>query len=278
MIVTKKFVLINIPKTGSTFTRTLLKRLHGCDDGPSGAHFGRRINQFKARSGFFGLREYLMPKNDCHGRELPPDQHGTVSQIPERFKHLPVVTTVRDPFSRIVSSYRFGWWRTNLESIEGVNLKDLFPHYPNLDFEEFLAVWRMEVKARLSILIGHPPKLELGRNTVDLIQMIFRNPALALGQIGDRYIYEKLYLEDMPKVTFLKMERLNEDLYEFLLTQKYEKRQLAFILKEKKISPPGSDDNKESSSIEYFSKEEFNRIKEEEKYYTKILADHGILY
>ena len=102
MILTKDFVVINYPKTGSTYLRACVKALY---------KEKTTINSIFNRHNVF--EELMLPKIYGNVSKSYKDQHGVVRQIPEVYKSLPIVTVTRHPLDRIVSSYHFAWWKKN---------------------------------------------------------------------------------------------------------------------------------------------------------------------
>ncbi len=79
MLICDRFVYIHMPKTGGTFVRhALTKLLAKCD------------------IAFFDDQD---------------NKHAGVERIPDRYRHLPVLATIRNPFDHLVSLYEFGWWK-----------------------------------------------------------------------------------------------------------------------------------------------------------------------
>jgi hypothetical protein len=221
MIITERFVVLNNPKTGSTFVRTVLKQLHSGDDVRPG---GLRLLEGYLRKPVPSLTELLLP-NIKVPAPRPPDQHGTYSQIPAAYRKREVVSVVRDPFARLLSTYRFGWWR-RYPPLDGAALALHFPGFPDLDFEEYLRLEEYDVRWRV------PPAaagLAVGLQTVQFIQMFFRDPAGVLARLDDHYLDSDRFLADLPPVRFLRTERLNEDLVQFLLEHGYPAERLRFV-------------------------------------------------
>jgi len=82
MIITDDFVMLNFPKTGSSFAREALKRLYA----------NRNII------------ELMLPKITEKRYRDRVDQHGTFRQIPLAHKNKPVLSITRNPLSRFQST------------------------------------------------------------------------------------------------------------------------------------------------------------------------------
>ena len=168
MIITDDFVVLNLPKTGSTFVRTVLRKVHQ-------ARLEQRSLGVRVVQGL-GIRrrpffEELMVPNimvrNANGRE---HQHGTWVQIPEAHRHKPVVSVMRNPYERLISSYEFRWW-VKVPPMPEDELRVHLPTFPELTLEEFLQLRNLEMRySRIPpIRLG----IHVGLQTVQFIQMFF---------------------------------------------------------------------------------------------------------
>ena len=75
MLITEKFVLLNFPKTGSTFARETIKQVYGVKN--------LRFNNTIYKSGIYTPKifELLLPKIDEGDYNGIIDQHGKYKQI-----------------------------------------------------------------------------------------------------------------------------------------------------------------------------------------------------
>jgi len=222
MIITDRFVVLSNPKTGSTFVRAALKRIHGYDDPPKGL----LPLPWRFRTTRGGMSELLLP-NLRAPDERPADQHGTLSQIPRAHRGKPVVSVVRDPFSRLLSAYRFQWWRRYPPGPPEL-LARRFPRFPELTLEEYLRLEEFDASTRLP---SPPPDFRVGFQTVQFIQMFFRDPTRVLRGLDDSYLDSDRFLDDLPRIHFLQTEDLNRELHQFLLEAGYPEERVSFILK-----------------------------------------------
>lgn len=195
MLVTSQFVVLNLPKTGSSFVREVLKAIYN----------KRRWKWGADRM----LKEFMLPR--LGGGVPGVDQHGTFRQIPPRFKHLPVVAAVRNPYSKLLSAYEYRWWAQN-PLLPKEELTRRFPHFPELSLDEFVEMWELTALRRL----GGSNPLGLGRQTVQFFNFFFRDPPKALASLSDDYVETGAFRDDMAEVTFLKQEKLRDDLAAFL--------------------------------------------------------------
>ncbi|MEJ2707865.1 MAG: sulfotransferase family 2 domain-containing protein [Anaerolineales bacterium] len=233
MIITDRFVLLNFPKTGSSFVRSTLKTLH-----KKNLSVPERILSGLHLSDSPDFSELMMPALDVKSLYGELNQHGTYQQIPAEHKHKVIVSVTRNPFDRYVSAYLYGWWADHPPGpIEKV--KAAFPDYPDLSFEEYYEMYH--IFGREDRLMGIEPGIDLGVHTIHFIRFFFREPDRVLSTITDSYIEQKLYRRDMPAIHFLHQENLNEELHDFLLDMGYAADDIEFIKHAQRVnrSPTG---------------------------------------
>ena len=219
MIITDRFVMLNFPKTGSSFARDVLREVHQYDTWRNRL---RRRLPFASPS----MIELCLPKLDRRFPKGLRDQHGTYKQIPPAHMHKPVVSITRNPFDRYVSAYLYGWWKTVPHAPEA-QLREKYPHFPHLSFREFYEM--INHFGRANLLQDVTPRTDLGFHSLQFIQFYFRDPARTLRLIDLAYIQQKTYLDDMAEVVFLHQENLGDELQTFLLGLGYLERSIDFI-------------------------------------------------
>lgn len=204
-----------------------------------------------------------------------PDQHGKVSQIPQIHGHKPVISITRNPFDRAVSGYEFGWWKNHLyDTIE--NIKAAFPNFPNLGFCEYLAFMDSQIRHR--IIPSAIPQNGIGIQTVEFIQYYFYDPLDAFTKLNDEYIYSGTYKQDMPDITFMRTERLSQDLHGYLFSLSFKESELAFILGKPMLRPGETERSSDAMRVKYWTPELIKTRLYKERYLFKILEDQGINY
>ena len=117
MIITDKFVFIHFPKTGGLSATDMLEKVH---------------QKKSLRHYFTGppLYENLLHPNikKIYGAsEYRP--HGTYDQIPEEHRCKVIVSSIRNPFDRYVSTYEFRVW-TKRNPAEMENILQAYPAFP----------------------------------------------------------------------------------------------------------------------------------------------------
>lgn len=211
MLITNQFVMLNLPKTGSTFARTVIKELH--KSRLTRQSLLTRLLQRLHVMKYPMCRDLLLPNIKLKGVTAEPDQHGTYSQIPYEYRGLPVISVVRNPYSRFMSGYEFRWWEAH-PPIKDSLLAEHFPNFPNLTVDDFVRLNELDViHGRLE---GRKPDAEVGIQTIQFIQMFFKDPDRVLQNLTDEYLDSDEIFNDMAEITFLRQENLNEDLADFL--------------------------------------------------------------
>jgi hypothetical protein len=184
MIITDDFVLLNFPKTGTTFTRKILKKV------------------YKDK-----YEELLLPV--ISGRI---SQHGTYAQIPLAHREKTILSIVRNPFDRYVSLYFFRWFAQFPPDSPEI-LKKYYPNFPEISFSEFLDMVDRFQKTKLLQAYGISTHTDIGFQTIQFMAFYSRFPETALKEL----IEEKsdCFLK-LPKIHFLRQEFLRQDLIDFL--------------------------------------------------------------
>jgi hypothetical protein len=214
MIVTESFVMLNNPKTGSTFARDVLKGLYAAR---------RRRGSVRERlrsllgGGPLYMEELILPNEHIRGVKRPPDQHGAYRQIPARHRGKAIVSVVRSPYDRMLSAYEFGWW-TKQPQIEGFVeervVKDRFPSFPDLTLDEFVDYREMVLNDLRRRMLA--PQASVGPQTILFVRMFCRDPKAVIARMDDAYVDSDAIFDDLPRITFLRQENLVEELIAFL--------------------------------------------------------------
>ncbi len=264
MIITDKFVMVNFPKTGSSFVRMVLKQIH--------EKYNRLPNRIwrKLHLANKTLIELMLPKIDEKNSYGIKDQHGTYRQILEEHKQKTVVSIIRNPFDRYVSTYLYRWWE-KYPPVDLEQMKRNFPNFPNLSFREYYEI--IQLFGRENRLNGISPKIELGLHTIQFIQFYFKEPEEVLSIIDNDYIKQKMYLTDMAEIIFLHQENLNEELYEFLLGVGYPKKDISFIKEHKKVNVTARESN-EMEFNNFYTKELVEDILEKDRLLFELFPEY----
>src|SRR5262245_53937169 len=125
MIITDTFVYIHTGKTGGTFVEKALDALPR-----KGRVYFNTANALD--------REFFRSVN----------QHETVAEIPEAYRGLKRLFTVRNPYDHYVSHYGYGAWKRPNRQLDEHKTKGKYPDYPDLPFSAFLGCindWSLRV-------------------------------------------------------------------------------------------------------------------------------------
>ena len=150
MLITDDFVVINFPKTGSTYVRNRIKEVY-------------QNLKFYHRKG--KLIELLLPnirtKSGINNKIV--SQHGIYAQIPDKFEKREVISVVRNPYERLYSLYTFKWW-AKIPSWD-INLaKEKYRKYPDITFNEFVDLFYTEGKN--DFLFSEKLKTDIGIQSI----------------------------------------------------------------------------------------------------------------
>lgn len=270
MILTDDFVLINCPKTGSSFARTILREVYT----------PKRLRNLPARLLPRGDRrrycsEYFCPKTEfLPGLYSIVDQHGHFEQVPASHRQKPVLSVARDPIQRDISNYEYGWWRDHPVAPRA-EIEERFPGFPAIDFRTFLAYQNFNNRFRRTGVELDP---SIGNQTVVFIQFYFRDPLAAFRQLDDDYIESGRYRQDLPPLTLLRTESLNDDLYRFLRAQGWGEDAVGFVRHRASVRPENTHRRSDAERASYLDAEVSAFIRHKERYLYRIYADLGVDY
>lgn len=266
MLITNHFVVLNFPKTGSSFVREVIKEI-----------YNKRLNktliervliklQIKERD---FIKEILMPR---FGIPDDKDQHGNYFQIPEKYRNKKIVAVIRNPYLRFESQYKFKWWAKNTST--DADCLNKFPSFPNLSIDDYFEFQLSQVSVQKE-LFGIPQNLNIGYQTIRFIYMFFKNPAEIFPKLTNNYFESGSYLNDIAEVKFLRQENLNEELAMFLSNYNFSKYELDFVRQYKKVNVSNS---YKSSNESQLTKKTIENIRVNEHFLFKMLSDLGFNY
>lgn len=261
MIITNKFVFMHYPKNGGTFVEETLQKV-----------WDHLIAAYPQAGYAFHKR---WDKNLNWKRVSNKiTQHGKYSQLPRTYRHLPIFSIIRNPFDRLVSLYYYKFWVTDPYADSSV-IQRQFPAFPDLTFKEF---YRMQHSlGRENLRIKIPRGNQTGLQSLQFMQMFFYDPDKAVGSLDDRYLRERLFVNDMPPVLFLRNETLNADLHRYLYGMGIPHEAIDFILEAPRVYPhngkitrdPGDNDWKK-----YYDEEIIAEVVRREKLLFEIFPDY----
>lgn len=263
MIITKDFVIINLPKTGSTFVRKVVKEIYFRRNKNA---ITRALHKLKIRQ--IGYKE-LMTQNPMVPNHK--DQHGCYDEIPKEHQHKQILAAVRDPYLRIESSYRFRWW-SKFPFLSKQQIAKEFPTFPDLSFQDFTKFYAMEseiFKQKYEVKEG----LKIGKQSIQFVRLFFVNHREVFQKLSRDYILGGHFKKDICNVTFLRNENLNEELAMFLSEHGFSQDELDFIRSHQKVNA-----TKNESSKSHMDQHLVDFVNEYEWVMLEILAALGIDY
>jgi hypothetical protein len=268
MILTEQFVLLNFPRTGSTFARAAVKKLYERRNGPSPRQAP------SARPGNpTAIRELLLPidRTISAFRTKRHSQHGSFGQIPPTDQGKPVVSVIRNPFDLIVSHFEHGFWKENPIADEKA-LRARFGSYPDLDFDEYLAM--AEEFGLPDVLKGRRIDADVGPQTIHFIRFFFRDPDAVLDRLTDEYIDRREFVGELPEIRFLHTENLRRELRDFLVSVGFLPEETEFIESLPRKNVAASRRNRPWA--EYYDDERMRAIRRKERMLFLLFPEYDV--
>ena len=270
MLITESFVLLNNPKTGSTFARTVIKEIYR--KRLSNRSLLRKcLDRLKLTSRPF-IKELMLPNIRITGVERPLNPHGIYIQIPEPYRNREIVTIIRNPYKRFISTFEYrDWVRKPLLHPEFIEKH--FPSFPELSIDDF--VYFCDMTMMYGQLGGRTINAKIGTQTVLFIHMFFKDPFSVLNNITDEYIDSDKIFQDIAQITFLNQENLNEELSDFLLRKGFTADEADYVRFRTKVNVTPK---KSSDRCKLWTKKSLDYIQYNERMIFRYLKAIGIDY
>lgn len=267
MIVTDRFVLLNYPRTGSTFVREVLRRLHGQEN--RGLLHSLRGRLAGESSGFSELT-HLIDRTEMATKTRRRSQHGAFSQIPGRHREKPVVSVTRHPFDRLVSMYEHRFWRDHPPAAPGA-IRALFPEFPALTFAQYLDL--LDVFDVPNVLKGQPLRADVGPQTLHFVRFYARDPDGAIARLTDDAVDRGALADELGDVRFLHQESLARELVDFLRDVGFEDSETAFVLDAEPVNVTAA--RRGRSWNQYLDPERARRLAHRERFLFRHFPEYG---
>ena len=116
--------------------------------------------------------------------------------------------------------------RAGYASAPESELRNRLPSFPHLSLQEFLVLTDLR---RVYQVPQVDPKVDVGSQTIQFIQMFFRNADRVLKRLDEEFLDSDEYKRYLPEIRFLRTERLNDDLVAFLAERGYSAERLEVI-------------------------------------------------
>jgi len=256
MIITDSFVVLNYPRTGSTFVRQALAELYR----RKGSRWSRASRWLRRKP---ALRDLQLPilRTDTAARASRYSQHGAYSQIPAADRHKTVVSVARHPLDRVVSIYEAGFWRSHPPADPDA-IRAALPGFPDLSFTEFLTLQRRF--DRPNVLRGAPLQADVGAQTIHFLRFYHPRPDEALRSLTSDRLDDGSLLAELPSIRWLRLERLTADLAALLRDNGFDARETERLEQRERVNVAAA--RKQRQWHSYFGAEEEARYRQEERF------------
>ena len=257
MLLAERVTYIHEPKTGGSFVRHVLSRLHGgLVDVPASRVRAPALRAGLPSLAFYPERLRARPRGPNHGHKYGPlytwNDHGTCIEIPRRYRSRTILGTLRNPLETYVSMYLFGWWKRAeyvLEYERTVpDFRARYPAFPDVSFREYLELLHAGCILPATRNLDDPGGV--GYLTQRFVQFYFRLPrrfgvfpydaARVLARV-DSHLHDGSVRDAMFDVHFIRTSRLNGDLADFLYQVGYDADDLEFVERLRHVVPTGGE-------------------------------------
>jgi len=230
VLITNHFVVLNFPKTGSTFVREVIKEIY--NQRLNKKLIDRFLIKLKIKDREL-IEELLLPNYGIANNKDRKSQHGAYFQIPEIHRNKKIISILRNPYSRFESQYKFKAWARNV-ILDATDLNK-FPQFPDLTIEDYFE-YQICIADNQKKIFGIPKGLNIGSQTIRFIYMFFKNPLEIFPKLTAEYFEKRNYLQDIAEIEFLKQETLNDELALFLSKYDFSNDELNFVRNYKKVN------------------------------------------
>lgn len=274
MLITDSFVMLNLPKTGSTFVRSAIQEIYTERRKQAPLLYKlstkltplNRLVESNTKNRLFLVE--LMFKTSS---QQPKNQHGYYSQIPLEYRDREVASVIRNPYDRFLSIYKYQWWVKYPHLDENIIFKH-FPHFPDLSLDEFVDLQYLRATHSPSTL--WKDQSLYGNQTKMFIKMFSKNPDVTFEKIANHGSIDQI-VDSLADITFLKQENLTNELATFLEKHNFSVEELNLVKNKKKVNEnrKGIHDGKElwtPKALEY--------VREQERILFQVLKKLGIIY
>jgi hypothetical protein len=244
MLLTDQFVMLNFPRSGSTFAREAL------------------LDLYRRHQGLGAIEELTLPivRTRSARRAGRKSQHGTREQIPVSHAGKRVVSIVRNPLDRAVSEFELGFWKQNPPDDPRAIEKEL-PEFPELSFEQYLQMtWSFSVE---DVLQDTRLDADVGPQTLHFLRFYAARPDQAIEALASEEVRRDGLAPLVRDVHFLHTEDLVSDLRGFLEEQGIDRTVSRFMLRKRRVNASRS--RRGNSWSKYFTRETEARLRHKER-------------
>src|SRR5262249_3676181 len=131
------------------------------------------------------------------------------------------------------SEYTFNWWKKYPERwfYDFANVEEMHPDWRDWKFENFISMSNRYASWVRRTLLNYPKAARLGWYSHKFIYYYCRDHDYVFEAADNFDLLVRRVQESTFRVHFLHTERLNQDLYEFLLAKGYPRSLIEFIPK-----------------------------------------------
>jgi len=230
-----------MPKTGGTFITKILKD----------ALRNKRLLTAQQTKDFWYRTRLKWPKYQLYTKKKSiyngdmnkPTPHNFGNNLPQKYHHLDIVGSVRNPFDWYVSAYEFKYKNPTSHSFfkkqPKVNAicKERYANFPELSFAESID-FLQNIFTPAQIKAADINKgINIGFYDLQFIKFFAKNPRQMIQKYNADYIASKEYQQDLFDVHFLQQEQLNDGLYQLLLKYDYAAESIEYIKNHQRILP-----------------------------------------
>ena len=262
MIITERFVMLNFPKTGSSFAREVVKQAHFHHPPSLRQRIAWRMGAPQRM-----LKDVLMKPNlfnAVHAAKAKEVAHGAYCQVPDEHRNKTIVTVVREPMARIISLYEFRAWAKD-PRLDTVAVRASLPHFPEISFAEYFHL-HMGLAYEASAPSGM--RTRVGPLTLQFIRMYARDPMNTVLALHDGMDLRLEWRHHFPRIAFLRTERLNMELRRFLRREGYSAASLRFMSEKQRVNRSGR------SQALYFTAEMAKEVRRRERFFFQLFPDY----
>lgn len=228
MTIGNNFIFLYIPKTGSSFTIDVFKKIN------------LQLKNFKYLLKRKKLITHTIKSPNIRDAfyNFKTDQHTTLSQVPEeKLINKEIVSVIRNPYHGYISRYEYKSYAKSQilkNDLYKNTITSNFPKFPDLTFNEYIDFSKFMTEYKLKNHLKIIPKVEMGGLSVQFIQMFAFNPSEVFEVVDFDFFKNGLKTKYFPEILFLNNEGLSIELYDFLIRKGYPKTLIDFIKDEEK--------------------------------------------
>jgi len=268
MIICDEIIVLNFPKTGSTFVSKVIKDIYNL-------RYPRNIFRkigYKFHLITPHLVELRLPNYQSPAPFLRNNlrNHGAFCQIPKKYLGKKIVSVVRNPYARFLSIYQFKSWE-RYPPLEKSIIDENLPNFPILSLNDYVQMQKIINKDCFD------NNLNIGSQTIQFIRLFFKNPDEVFNKIDLKYVSsDTVFLEDMADIELLRTESLNNDLSNFLSKNNFSVTEVAFAKNYKKVNVTNLNSGVKAEIL--WTREAIDYIEKSEWFLFKMLKVLGIEY